>query len=224
MSLALAIETSNPSAECGAGVAFGDMTDGGLKALGIEPVSRADRHSDDLLPAIDRLARRIGVQASELSRICVSVGPGGYTGLRIAVVVAQSIAEVSGATCTGVPTELVVARRVGGTGSFAVCLASKGDTVYARAFDAPDQPRGEGRVLAASAVHELEVDRIVADRFLPEGAKGDWAGRLIAPTFDPIAVLEASVSLPELDPARLGVIYRREPDAVTQWRRLHGGA
>ena len=36
------------------------------------------------------------------------------------------------------------------------------------------------------------------------------------------ACLEASVGMEEVAPEALGVLYAREPDAVTQWRALHG--
>lgn len=224
MALALAIETSNPSAACGAGVAIGEIADGAVTTVEFEPVRRADRHSDDLMPAIDRLSRRAGIEPKQLSLVCVSAGPGGYTGLRIAVVVAQAIAECAGGACIGVPTELVVARRVPEGGAFAVCLASKHSTVFARPFDAAGRPTGDGAVMDAADLGELGVDRLIADSYFPDAARDTWAGRVVAPIFDPVAVLEEAASMPAGEPSHLRVIYPREPDAVTQWRRLHGGA
>ena len=203
MALALAIETSNPSADSGAGVALGEIANGAVNPVDSEPVRRADRHSDDLMPAIDRLTRRAGVAPDQLALVCVSAGPGGYTGLRIAVVVAQAIAERAGGACIGVPTELVVARRVPAGSGFGVCLASKGSTVFARPFGADCRPTGEGRVMDAGSLAELGVDRLVADAFLPDIARQAWDGRLVAPIFDPIAVLEQAALMDADEPARL---------------------
>lgn len=224
MTLALAIETSNPSAACGAGVALGEINDDGVRTIDAESVQKADRHSDDLMPAIDRLMRRTSAAPEDLERICVSVGPGGYTGLRIAVVVAQSIAECAGASCVGVPTECAVARRVPPGESFAVCLASKGSTVFARPFDADGRPTADGSLVDVERLAAMGVKRIVADAFLPDQIREAWPGQIIAPSFDPIAVLEHGAGMPGTDPVHLRVAYPREPDAVTQWRRLHGGA
>ena len=224
--LVLAIETSNPSAEAGAGVAIGRADAGGVKTLGIEAVRAADRHSDDLLPAIDRLASRLGIGARDLGLVCVSAGPGGYTGLRIAVVAAQAIAEAAGVPCAAAATELVVARRVDAGGrAFGVCLGSKGSTAYVRPFEADGSPSAEGRVVDAGALEALGVGMLVADRFLPEAMRrraGELGVGIVGPTFDPAALLELSPALDRVDPVALRAIYPREPDAVTQWRRLHG--
>jgi len=224
-SLILAIETSNPSADRGAGVAIGRMGAGGVNSLGVEAIRATDRHSDDLVPAIDRLTARLGVEPSDLGLVCVSAGPGGYTGLRIAVVAAQMIADVAGARCAAAPTELVVARRVVADGRpFAVCLASKGKTTFARRFDADGRPAGDARIIDAACVDALDVGRIVADRFLAEPIRRratDAGISIESPAFDPVALLELAPGLAGVEPARLRAIYPREPDAVTQWRRLH---
>jgi tRNA threonylcarbamoyl adenosine modification protein YeaZ len=226
--LILAIETSNPSADAGAGIALGHVDSGDVKTLGVEPVRAADRHSDDLLPAIDRLASRLGVGPGDLGLVCVSAGPGGYTGLRIAIVGAQMIAEVARARCAAVPTELVVARRVEADGRrFAVCLASKGRTTFARRFGADGRPDGPGRLIDETGVDALDAELIVADRFLPEPMRrraADLGIRIAPPLFDPVAALELAPTLGSVEPVRLRAIYPREPDAVTQWRRLHAEA
>ena len=96
--LILAIETSNPSAGDGSGVALSDAAAGWTDVEPLRPSRQnapgAPRtghggQDDDLMPAIDRLFRRRAARPSDLSRVMVSVGPGGYTGLRIACAVGK---------------------------------------------------------------------------------------------------------------------------------------
>ena len=213
MSLTLAIETSNPS--CEAGVAIGSPE--GL--LGVEPVQTGDGRHDDLMTAIDRLCKRIGATPRQVSRIAVSIGPGGYTTLRIAEATAKMLAEALGAQCVAVPTARVVARRVTVQGLFAVVLASKDGTAFATGYRDPDVETGPGRLI--STLEGLNVGTLVADSFLPK-ALTEEAARLgiaiVPPRFDPAACLELSFNAAAVDPVALTPLYPREPEAVTKWR------
>jgi tRNA threonylcarbamoyladenosine biosynthesis protein TsaB len=223
--LALAIESSNPSAG-GAGVAIANLGKNSVETLDLEALRASSRHSDDLMPAIDRVCARLGVGARDFDLVAVSVGPGGYTGLRIAIVTAQAIAEISGATCVGVESDRVVAQRVERAGGpFGVCLASKGASTFVRIFDPDRRARGAGRLIGADDVDALGVELLVADRFLPEAIRKAAIARdiqLQTPSFDPIALLEVAVGEPRVGPEQLMPIYPREPDAVTQWRARKG--
>lgn len=227
----LAIETSNPSAAQGAsgpGVAAGVVrAGGGVEVLGVEMLRSAGRHDDDLMPAIDRLWSRLGLPRAEIARVAVSLGPGGYTGLRVAVVAAKVIAEAVGAVCVGVPSAMVVARRAAPDlpAPFGVALASKGSTTVVTVFDAPTSPVGGPREVDAESVETLGLRALIADRHLPPALRERCATlgvRIEEPIFDPAACLEASATLEPVDPARLVPIYGREPEAVRKWRELHG--
>jgi tRNA threonylcarbamoyl adenosine modification protein YeaZ len=171
MPLALAIESSNPSAGRGAGVALGmiDGVTGRVETLGVEPLRESARHDDDLMPAIDRLVRRAGQSPSDLALIAVSVGPGGYTGLRIAVAAANLIAYAVDAKTVPVPSALVAARRVEpGARPFAVALASKAASTCVTCFDALGRPLGPmHRLIGEDELESLGVARLIADQFLP---------------------------------------------------------
>lgn len=228
----LAIETSNPSATppqgglSGAGVAIGLLRAApGADLLGVELLHQDRPHDDDLVPAIDRLARRVGITPDRITRVAVSVGPGGFTALRIAVAAAKMIALATGARCIAVPSAHVAARRVDHPGRpFAVALASKHDSAFVTLFDSPIRPRAEGSLLTEADVRSLGVDLLVADRFLPEPIRRACAALGIAvvpPRFDPGACLEAALDLPDIDPVDLLPIYPRVPEAVVKWRLLH---
>lgn len=49
-------------------------------------------HSISLMPSIDFLMQQVGWQPSDLDRIAVAQGPGSYTGLRVAVATAKTLA------------------------------------------------------------------------------------------------------------------------------------
>lgn len=113
-----------------------------------------------------------------LSRVCVSLGPGGYTGLRVSVTVAKSIAHATGASLVGVPSATVAVGDDRPSAPFCVCLASKGTRTHVTAFDDPDQIDGEPvGVLDAEGLVEWHRARssgnspelgeiiLVADRF-----------------------------------------------------------
>ncbi len=61
-------------------------------------------HSEKLLPAIEKIMafRKIGF--TEISRIAVSIGPGSFTGLRIGLTVARTLAQMLRKKVVGIPT------------------------------------------------------------------------------------------------------------------------
>ncbi len=53
-------------------------------------------HARELMPAVDSVMERAGVGYADLEAIAVGVGPGGFTGLRIGIVTARSLARAAG--------------------------------------------------------------------------------------------------------------------------------
>ncbi len=191
--------------------------------VGHEPVQAGDGRHDDLLTAIERLCRREGVGPRDLCRVAVSIGPGGYTTLRIAVAAAKMLCESLRVECVAIETARVVARRVQAPGPFAVVLASKDETAFATVFDSALTDRGPGRLV--TGLESLGVGTIIADRHLPKAIAAEAMDRgvvIAAPRFDPAACLELSFDAAAVDPAALAPMYPREPEAVTKWRRLRG--
>ncbi len=233
----LAIEVSNPGAVAehapsgsGPGVALGLMRAGGVEVMGVEPVRPSARggHDDDLMPAIDRLFKRAGVdpRGGSLGRVAVSIGPGGYTSVRVACAAGKLIAEACGARCVGVPSAGVVVEFIppdARTGSVAVALAGKNDSAWVQVF-ADGTTHGDGRLMVAGDFPSLARDGVrilVADRFLPAPMRAAAAAaglEIQEPVFDAAACLRLGARLPGVDPVELVPIYPREPDAVTLWR------
>jgi len=206
------------------GVAVGRLVGGAVELVGVERIDPRGR-SDGLMAAVDALFKRIGARPREIARVAVSVGPGGFTAVRIAVSAAKMIAEVTGAGCIAVPSASVAAWRTPRGRAFAVALASKvaasGSTAWVTGFDGEGAAMGAGALMDAAAVRAMGVGVLVADRFLP--AEFGAGMEVVAPVFDPVALLEASAGMPAVDPAALLPVYPREPEAVTKWRALRGG-
>lgn len=98
----LAIDTSNLVM----GVA---VVDGG-RVLGEMITNMKKNHSVRLMPAIQSLMEEVDVKPSELERIIVANGPGSYTGVRIGVSAAKSLAWSLGIPIAGVSSLEVLAQ------------------------------------------------------------------------------------------------------------------
>ena len=99
-SVILAIECSQRSGEVA--LCVGDRIE-------VERLDPEQPQDVDFMPAIDRLVQRMGVTPGDLCVVMISIGPGGFTGLRISVAAAKMLGEVLGARLVPVPTAAVVA-------------------------------------------------------------------------------------------------------------------
>lgn len=236
----LAIEVSNPGADAPAspdgpaaprsGVALGrrDPDSPAIRCIGREWLNPRSRHDDALMPAIDALCRRASVAPRDLARIAVSIGPGGYTSLRIGVTIAKLIAEATGAACIPVPTAHAVLANLepvlNQTSTCRMCLAWKRDSVWCQDFQRSARvwiPETEGVLVTLPQVTHRLPHALIAEPALVAMLPTPPAGKVIEPIFDPQGVLQASVNVHPVDPLRLAPLYPREPEAVTKWRELH---
>jgi tRNA threonylcarbamoyladenosine biosynthesis protein TsaB len=126
----LAIETSSASGS----VAIGR----GRNLLGAHRFSQPRAHALEFLPSIDRLCRTHGVQPAEIARVLVSAGPGSFTGLRIGITAARTLALATGACIVALPTLEVIAQNAvdlpAPPPTVCVILDAKRARVYAATF------------------------------------------------------------------------------------------
>lgn len=97
---------------------------------------RAERHGDEIFPAIERVLARAGGSIASVDRVATAIGPGSFTGVRLGIATAQGIARGSGARVAGVPTLDAVAYAHARTGRriCAVLPAGRGE-VFAALYD-----------------------------------------------------------------------------------------
>ena len=221
MPVTLAIETSQRVG----GVALRAPT--GL--VTVEKLASKKRHDDDLLPAIDRLFARSGLKPDDLrgGAVGVSIGPGGFTGLRIAVATAKMFAEALDAKVIAVPSALVVAESVTNRNSIMVALAAKAESVWATRLT---RVHGDWTIVgtpALASAHSIElggIEALLGDEHLSKGFC-DACEAMRIPVVEPIFDSRACLAMAErmlaggqtVDPLVLSPLYPREPEAVTLW-------
>lgn len=125
-------------------------------------------HTRRLLPMVDELLAEAGLRLAGLDAIAFGRGPGSFTGLRIAVGVAQGLAL--GAELPVVPvSDLAALARAGwretGAACWVACLDARMGEVYAGCF----------RIEAEQPVLE-DAEMVVAPDALPLPASGEWQG------------------------------------------------
>ena len=92
----IAIETSGLIGSVAAGL--------GDNLLAEKTFSDRLRHSTELLVTIDTLCKQLKWQPTDIERLYVSAGPGSFTGIRIAVTMAKTIAFALNTTIVAVPS------------------------------------------------------------------------------------------------------------------------
>jgi len=202
------------------------LWDTGGRCLGSAPLPASTRGSDAVLHAISELAGSCSIEPREVDRVLVSVGPGGYTALRISTTSAKVLADTLGAELVAVPTARVVSVALDASDLPAlIALASKKDRCHASVLSSDGALRSVG-IIGADALRSHELKSIVADRHLPgsfrETASAIGVG-VLALRLDARDLLRAAEGIDPIDPLRCEPIYAREPDAVTQWRARASG-
>lgn len=199
------------------------------------------RHEDRLLPSIDELLRRDNLQPKDLDAVAVSVGPGGFTGLRIAVSTAKGIAETTGCSTISVPSALVAAEaaraQVEPSGRVVVASAAKQGTCWLTLLECAsegwreiegggihvvDPPADEAISLCAGAL-------LLADEHVPLPFKAAVSSTVLGseePHLDAEACARVGAWMFEhgevVDPLDMKPLYPREPEAVRIWRLRNG--
>jgi len=122
------------------------------------------RHAELALPWAEQLLAEAGVAKSQLDAIAVGRGPGAFTGVRLAIALAQGIALALDRPVLPVSTLAILAMRAQGEHIVAAIDARMGE-VYCAAF-----ARSSDGLIAMSEEVVAKPDAVV----IPEGE--DWHG------------------------------------------------
>ncbi len=224
---AIAIECSNPGA-CADG--RGEVgvariqSDGSLACVGVSALDESMRGSDGIMSGIDALCNEHGIGKEQIARIVVSVGPGGYTGLRVSVTLAKVLALSLGCSVVSVPTAAVAQTCREKDDGAVIALASKNGKAHCTRVGGGKELQVIG-VIGAEEIAGFDGGVLVADKHLPAGMRdaATESGMVIEELrLGAQGCFSASEGRNAVDPSELSVMYAREPDAVTQWRALHG--
>ncbi len=225
----LAIETS--SRDGGVAVGRGDAL---IESVSLGP---QQRHAVALMPAIDRLAQAHRFEPGDIGQVYLSIGPGSFTGLRIAVTVAKMLARGIGSKLVAVPTlDVVAANAPTDAGPrLAVCLNAKGGRCFTGRYE-----RSGGGWFALGEADLLTPGQVAAVMAGPFALLGDAAvGALDWPA--QATQLDATLAVPRaeqawrlgraiaargefVDPYALTPLYVRLPDAEEKRRQRQSAA
>jgi tRNA threonylcarbamoyladenosine biosynthesis protein TsaB len=98
------------------------------------------RHVEVLLPAIDELCRQAGISVADLDAVAVDIGPGLFTGLRVGLATATTIATARNIPAVGVTSlEALAHPHRRGPGRLAAVVDARRGEVYWALFE------GDGR-------------------------------------------------------------------------------
>lgn len=122
------------------------------------------RHSELILPMIDALLSRHGVELADLDALAYGEGPGSFTGLRIACGVVQGLALGADLPVVGVGTLLAIAEASGASHALC-CLDARMHEIYAAAYR---RAAGEWETVFAPGLFSPAA--------LPGLPPGAWAG------------------------------------------------
>jgi tRNA threonylcarbamoyladenosine biosynthesis protein TsaB len=160
---------------------------GRVHARRFDPTAQVDR--EPLWDELRLLFADAGAPVGALGAIAVATGPGGFTGLRVAIGCAKGVAFGLGIPVVALPSPIVFAvsdRAQGGAGPWLVALAAKQDTVWAVEVGEVGEvcEVGEGEQAGGDGSRRLELgDPIVVgpDRFSAIAARvAGCGGTLLA--------------------------------------------
>jgi tRNA threonylcarbamoyladenosine biosynthesis protein TsaB len=202
------------------------------------------RHAAELMPAIERLTRAAGWKPGDIEHLYVSIGPGSFTGLRIAVALARSLAHALGTKIVAVPSLDVIAENA--PAEFAVVVpildAKRGQVftaLYVRGAGGRLERRGEPRLMTLAEIAAEAVGAAPAASMIALLGEGLDYHPETAPASGRLVRLPREVGTPQArtvhrlgyalaqaggfaDPATLLPTYIRLPEAEEVYRKKHG--
>lgn len=195
------------------------------------------QHAAEMIPRIDRLCRERGWSPRDLMELYVSAGPGSFTGLRIGITLAKTLAFATGARVVAVPSVLVLAHNAPPDAmELIIVLDAKREQIFTarlrRTIDgwAEQEPAHLDDLASMLAraprpIHLLGEGIPHHQKFIPSNDPGvlvtspeRWQLRAAALATEGIRLSRAgSFTVPD----HLTPIYVRRPEAEEKWEQRH---
>lgn len=180
-------------------------------------------HAEVLMAYVEQVLEEAGLDFHQIDRVAVNVGPGSFTGVRIAVSSARGFALALNTTAIGVSAFealQVQARKSHGDQPVLVLLDAHRGEIFAQSFDQNGEPETEALALTLEEAVEFcagRPDHVLTGSAAPSVAEALGAARVIAQT-EPTADIRiyaeiAALKQPGEAPKPL---YLRGPDAKPQ--------
>ena len=206
---------------------------GGSVAADERSFEKGLRHGKELIPTVDALVRQHDLEPGDLDLFAVSQGPGSYTGIRVGITCAKTLAYALGKAVVGVPSLDVLAANAPQSAE-RVCTAidAKRRRVYFCCYR-----RKEGRLVREADYRAVPVDEaaalmqpgtfLIGDAIRLYGQEFAARGAVLAPEdlWLPRAAAVAQLGLGKFraagpdDTLRLVPIYLHRPEAEEVWER-----
>ncbi|MGQ0625384.1 MAG: tRNA (adenosine(37)-N6)-threonylcarbamoyltransferase complex dimerization subunit type 1 TsaB [Sporichthyaceae bacterium] len=214
--LILALDTSTPA------VSVALCRDG--EALAVRCVVDARRHGELLAVGVAAVLEEAQVKPRQLEAIAAGVGPGPYTGLRVGLMTAHSLAHALGIAVHGVCSLDVLARAAARQidAEFLVATDARRKEVYWARYGADGVRRGGPAVDTPAAV-AWEGPTVGQGPVLYPHSFPDARAPLHPDPVVLAAIVEATLSAGEATTAPQP-LYLRRPDAVEPGARKRAGA
>ena len=197
------------------GVCAGVARQGEVLATGSVP--RHNAHAESLMPLVSEVVEQAGITLGDLAGVVVGLGPGPFTGLRVGIVTAQTLAFVLDVPLKGVCSLDVVALQhaaTGPTGPYVVATDARRKELYWARYAADGTRIGDPEVSPPESLPDLPVvgpgalayADVLGDRVVSDGPASVDAGLMAA----------LGRGLPESGSEPL---YLRRPDAEVPTKR-----
>jgi tRNA threonylcarbamoyladenosine biosynthesis protein TsaB len=207
--IVLAFDTAGSA--CSVAIGSGDAV------LASERQAMRHGHAEVLLPMVDRVSRAAGITPREIGVVGVTVGPGGFTGIRAGLAAAHGLAQATGARLAGISSFTAVAASVAPADArLLVALDSRREDLYVQLFAANGTPLGEPAAILPRRLPDWVGDgAVVVAGDAADAAASALGGRArprpdAAP--DALGVLAALRRWPERADHRARPLYLRPPD------------
>jgi tRNA threonylcarbamoyladenosine biosynthesis protein TsaB len=230
MPRALAIETS---ARVGS---IAVARDGAV--LAEEQFEHGLAHAAQIVPIIDRLCRAQGWSPRDVEHLYVSAGPGSFTGLRIGITLAKTMALATGVKLIAVPSVRVLVENAPADARHVIIVQdAKRDQIFSARFERhadrwlerePAQLSSLSQMLAPSPrpVHLLGEGIPFHQKFIPADDRSViiTAAELWRPRAATVAKLGSQMAARGefTNPDRLIPIYIRKPEAEEKFDAARG--